>query len=278
MDLTSKTLSALVISAAAASSAHAVTFTAFSFSSQVSTSGAFSGVNGIYGNADVRLDGVSFGGNSYGPAALQTVSSTSIVLDDGLDAVNGGGNLAAGHGINAAADNWAPQGPRTVTPTGADLQAALANTNLTSIVVTRENPSTAIVDVTFAAPQKTFLFYERGANSDLQVQALNASNQVIGTYIILRANYDATGIIVSTDNGAFQLAGQALGSLGLQTDEAVTRLRLSSYRSDVINFNGPDYKVLAVTAVPEPETYALMLSGLGALVLLSRRRTLKGQK
>lgn len=73
----------------------------------------------------------------------------------------------------------------------------------------------------------------------------------------------------------FQLAGQALGSLGLQTDEAVTRLRLSSYWSDVLNFNGPDYKVLAVTAVPEPETYALMLSGLGTLVLLSRRRTLR---
>lgn len=154
--------------------------------------GAFGGVNGIYGNADVRLDGVSVGGNSYGRAALQTVSSTSIVLDDGLDAVNGRGNLAAGHGINAAADTWAPQGPRTVTPTGADLQAALANTNLTSIVVRRENPGTAIVDVTFAAPQKTFLFYERGANSDLQVQALNATNQEIGTYTILRANYDAT--------------------------------------------------------------------------------------
>lgn len=251
----------------------AVTFTAFSFDSEVSTSGVFSGVNGIYGNGDVRLDSVRFGGVTHGPATLQTVSSTSIVLDDGLDAVNGGGNLAAGHGIHAAADNWAGQGPSTVLPTSTDLQAALANTNLTSIVVTRENPGTAILDVGFATPQSTFLFYERGGNSDLQVQALNASNQVIGSYTILRSNYDATGIVISTDNGAFQLAGQTLGSIGLRTDEAVSRLRLSSYRSDVLNYNGPDYKVLAVSAVPEPGTYAFLLAGLGGVALAARRRT-----
>jgi hypothetical protein len=273
MDLASKTLSAFAaLVAVAALPAHAVTFSAFSFDSQVSTSGAFGGVNGIYGNGDVRLDGVSFGGNSYGQSALRTVSSATIVLDDGLDAVNGGGNLAAGYGINAAADNWAAQGPATVTPTSADLHSALANYNLSSIVVTRENPGAAILDVTFDTPQNTFLFYERGANSDLQVQALNASNQVIGSFTILRANYDATGIIISTDNGAFQLAGQALGGIGLQTDEAVTRLRLSSYRSDVLNFNGPDYKVLAVSAVPEPQTYALMLAGLGAVGFVAARR------
>ena len=33
-----------------------VVFTPFAFNSTVSTSGAFGGVNGIYGNGDVRLD------------------------------------------------------------------------------------------------------------------------------------------------------------------------------------------------------------------------------
>lgn len=252
---------------------HAVTFTPFAFASQVSTSGAFGGVNGIYGNGDVRLDNVSFGGNSYGPAQIQTVAGASIVIDDGIDATYGGGNLAAGRGINALADGWAPQGPATVTPTGANLAAALGNLNLSSIVVTREGAGTAVLDVSFASPVDSFLFYERGFNSDLQVQALNASNQVIGTYTILRANYAQTGIVITTDNGAFLNNGQALGSIGLRSDQPVSRLRLSSYRSDVLSFNGPDYKLVAVSAVPEPGVAAMWLAGLGGLSLVVRRRT-----
>lgn len=272
-----KTLGALAAAGAAfaAAPAHAVVFDAFAFDSQVSTSGLFGGVNGIYGNGDVRLDSVSFGGTTYSQAQITTVASARIVLDDALDAVNGGGNLAAGRGINSVADNWAPQGPATVTPTSADLYGALANHNLTSLVVTRENPGSAVLDVSFATPTDTFLFYERGFNSDLQVQALNASNQVIGSYTILRANYANTGIVVSTDNGAFLLAGQALGSIGLHTDQAVSTLRLSSYRSDVLNYNGPDFKVLGVSPVPEPETYALMLAGLGMVGLVASRRRVR---
>jgi hypothetical protein len=274
MDVVRKTFSLIATAAAAAAvlPAHAVNFTAFTFDSQVSTSGLFGGVNGIYGNGDVRLDSVSFGGNSYGQNRITTVAGASIVLDDGLDTTNGGGNLAAGRGINAVADTWVGEGPATVTPNSSDLYGALANYNLTSIVVTRENPGSAVLDVSFATPTDTFLFYERGFNSDLQVQALNADNRVIGSYTILRANYNPTGIIISTDNGAFQLQGQGLGSIGLQTDEAVSRLRLSSYRSDVLNYNGPDFKVLAVSAVPEPETYALMLAGLGAVLFVAARR------
>ncbi len=269
-----KTLTALATATAAlaAMPSHAVVFDAFAFDSQVSTSGLFGGVNGIYGNGDVRLDSVSFGGNTYSQAQITTVSSAKIVLDDALDAVNGGGNLAAGRGINSVADTWATQGAATVTPTNADLYGALANHNLSSIVVTRENPGSAVLDVSFATPTDTFIFYERGFNSDLQVQALNAANQVIGSYTILRANYTNTGIVISTDNGAFLLAGQGLGSIGLHTDQAVSTLRLSSYRSDVLNYNGPDFKVLGVSAVPEPETYALMLAGLGLVGLVACRR------
>ncbi len=253
--------------------AQAVTFGAFAFDTQASTSGLFGGVNGIWGNGDVRLDSVSFGGKTFSQSALQTVSDARIVLDDGLDAVNGGGNLAAGRGVNSVADAWVGQGPATVTPNSADLKAALADFNLTSLVVTRENPGSAVLDLSFATPTNNFLFFERGFNSDLQVQALNASDQVIGSFTILRANYTPTGIIVSTDNNAFVLAGQQLGSIGVQSDEAVSRLRLSSYRSDVLNYNGPDYKVLAVAAVPEPQTHALMLAGLGALCFMARRRS-----
>lgn len=256
--------------------AHAVTFNSFSFGSQASTSGLFGGVNGIWGNGDVRLDTVTFAGNSYGSSSIQTASNVRIVLDDGIDLVNGGGNLAAGRGVNASADAWAPEGPATVTPGSADLLSALANRNLTSLVVTRENVGSAVIDVHFSAPTNDLLFFERGANSDLQVQALNAADQVIGTYTILRSAWQATGIIVSTDNGAFVLAGQELGAIGLHSDEAISRLRLSSYRSDLLNFNGPDYKVLAVSPVPEPGSWAMLLAGLGAAAFIRRRAGLGG--
>lgn len=263
---------AAAIAVVLAGPAHAITFTPFAFASQVSTSGAFGGVNGIYGSGDVRLDSVTFGGNSYGAAQIQTVSGANIVLDDGIDATYGGANLAAGRGINSAADGWVTQGPATVTPTSADLAAALGNLNLSSIVVTREGNGASVLDVSFASPVDSFLFYERGFNSDLQVQALDATDHVIGTYTILRAGYANTGIIVTTDNGAFLNNGQALGSIGLRSDQPISRLRLSGYQSDVLSFNGPDYKVLAVSAVPEPGPLTLWLAGLGGLGWLVGRR------
>jgi hypothetical protein len=37
--------------------------------------------------------------------------------------------------------------------------------------------------------------------------------------------------------------------------------------------NTPDLFYVASLAIPEPDTYALMLSGLGVLVLIARRKT-----
>lgn len=250
----------------------AVNFSAFAFDSAVSTSGLFGGVNGIYGNGDVRLDSVSFNGTTLTQSALQTVSSTRIVLDDGIDVARGGHNLAAGRGINSVADNWVGQGPATITPTSADLQGALANYNLSSIIVTREAPGLAIVDVDFAKPTDTFFLWERGANSDLLVEALDDQGGVVGSYTVLRQNYANTGIIVTTDNGSFLNNGQALGAIGFRTDQAVSHLRLASFNTDVLDYNGPDYKILAAAPVPEPTTWALLLGGLGVLVQLGVRR------
>lgn len=266
-------LAVAALATAALPAQAAVNFSAFSFESAVSTSGAFGGVNGIYGSGDVRLDGVSFNGGTLTQSGLQTVADTRIVLDDGIDVARGGHNLAAGRGINSVGDGWVGEGQATITPASADLQGALANYNLSSIIVTREAAGLAIVDVSFAKPTDTFFLWERGANSDLLVEALDDNGGVIGSYTVLRQNYANTGIVITTDNGSFLNNGQALGSIGFRTDALVSHLRLASFNTDVLNYNGPDYKILAsAQPVPEPASWALVLGGLGIVGRLAARR------
>jgi hypothetical protein len=257
--------------------AHAASFLPFSFVSKTSTSGPYDP------SRDVRLDSVTVGSTVYGD--LQVVSEATIVLDDGVDATRGGGNFAAGRAPNAPADAWAPEGPATVTPTSTDLRDALGNRNLTSLAVTREAIGTAILDVSFATPTNTFFFYERGSatvagNSDLLVEALNDDGQVIAAYKILRGGYTDTGLVVSTDVGAFSVLNVRLGSIGLHLDVLTSRLRLISTQAANFQDGGPDYKVLATEAplasVPEPGTLGSVVLGMTGLALLGRRRAERG--
>jgi hypothetical protein len=120
-------------------------------------------------------------------------------------------------------------------------------------VVTREAIGTAILDVRFATPTNTFFFYERGSatqagNSDILVEALDGDGAVIGAYKILRANYTDTGLVVSTDVGAFSVLDVKLGSIGIQLDVNVSRLRLISTQASNVQDGGPDWKILASAA------------------------------
>lgn len=227
-------------------------FTLFSFESVVSTSGAFS-------DGDVRLDGVVYGRTRLPGWALQTVKRAKILVDDGVDEARGGHNLASGQGINSALDDWADEGPATITPTGDDLAASLDNLNLASIVVTRENVGTASVELSFAVPVNTLFFWERGnttspttANSDLLVEALDFRGEVSASYRLLRSAYTPTGIAITTWNGSFASPSTPtgtppqLGSAGLALDGAARRFRLTSVQEAEggLRDDGPDYKLV----------------------------------
>jgi hypothetical protein len=231
----------------------------FSFTTQVSTSGA-------YADGDVRLESITAAGETWRRRDLQTVRSATILVDDGVDVARGGHNLAAGQGINSVPDSWETEGPATITPTGDDLAGSLGNFNLTSIVVTRENVGTASVEVEFHKPSKAFFFWERGstaspttANSDLLVEALDPRGRVVASHKLLRTEYTPTGIAITTWNGSFASPSTPegtppqLGAAGLSIDAPIKRLRLTSVQQDVggVRDDGPDYKVIAA----DPEAW-----------------------
>lgn len=227
-------------------------FTPFTFESKVSQSGAFD-------DGDVRLDAVVVQGKTIPSFFLATVRHAEILIDDGVDVNRGGHNLASGQGINSELDDWAPQGPATIEPTGDDLAASLGNYNLTSIVVTRENVGTASIEITFPYPVNRLFFWERGsvnspttANSDLLVEALDWRGRVVASTKLLRTQYVPTGIEITTWNGSFASPSSPtgvkpqLGAAGLALNGVARRFRLTSVQEPEggVRDDGPDYKVI----------------------------------
>jgi len=208
---------------------------------------------------DVRLDGVVINGVTYTKDQIQLVSSATIVIDDAVDVVRGGGNLAAGYGIGADRDSWVADGAATTTPSSGDLADNFGNFNLTSIVATREAVGTTIYEVGFATPTDTLLLFERGSSGDVLVSALNKDGRVLGSYKVRdgendagrKSDYVPTGIVVTTFvKEGFVNDGQELGSVGLRFSEPVSRFRFTSYQEPEgeggSRFNGADLKVFAL--------------------------------
>lgn len=122
------------------------------------------------------------------------------------------------------------------------------------------------------APASTALYYVNADNDTLGFAPTGFNNPTITTVGSLGADvFSATGFeITNTSNayGAFTLAGNpgdsGLFSVNLATGNAI---QIASF---VGNVNGLTSAPLS--PVPEPETYALMLSGLGLIGFVSRRR------
>ncbi len=159
-------------------------------------------------------------------------------------------------------------------PDANDIVSALGNLNLNSIIDTEDKNGTSVFDLFFDQPVNSFFFWERGMNSDLLVEALDASGNVVGdSFKITRDLWGAAGYSIDTTE---ILAAQQVGSYGLKFASDVAGVRLSSFNKGVGSFNGPDYKVVA-TKVPEPASLAALGLSAGALLLSKRRRQLAGE-
>ncbi len=119
-------------------------------------------------------------------------------------------------------------------------------------------------------------------NERVKVTAFNSVNSTSQT-----ATLTATG-----DNSAsWTFNGQTIVSMSLAADGSAGAWRVSdpfgSFQYDSIVFGaasgvcrnsgclGSDYALMAVTVAPEPQVFALMLAGLGAVGFLARRRRLQ---
>lgn len=198
-------------------------------------------------------------GHSHPASDLQLVSAIKIVQDDAVDAERGGGNLTAGYGIGADLDPLIGQGTGSTTPSPEVLTAAQANLNLSSLIAVRENPGTAIYEVTFEQPTDRLLLWERGNSGDVQVTALDETGTEIGSLLVLdgakdgdkTSTYTPTGIFVTTYvQDGFLNQGQQLSAVGLKLDSPAKTFRFTVLQEPeaegAVRYNGPDLKILAL--------------------------------
>lgn len=196
--------------------------------------------------------------------------------------VNNSGAASTERGDNASL----PQGLEVsglVNPTGLDIATYLGNRNLNNLIDTEDDGSFKInlffEDVITAdhTGLDNLFFWERGQNSDLNIQAIDSTGNLIGTALKLSRNQqgDAGFSINTTEIHEIQTVGTwgvSLSQLGVQSAAGIRVIANSSN-------SGPDFKVLArksdsVKSVPEPS----MMLGLGlisTILLVTRRRVPK---
>lgn len=210
---------------------------------------------------DIFLDSITLQNN-------QTISDFSLVDRANIlsnDLYTGGQT----GGASADLGDGATIGLAEQAIDNAGVVAALGNRYLSSIIDTEDTGSFSI-DVGFDASVSNLLFWERGGNSKLDVQALDSTGNLIGNLLTLSSDTWPSANF-SLDTTEID-SPQPVSSIGVQlADLGVTNpidsLRLSSNA----DYNGPDFKVVGTAAVPEPGTIAGLAIASG-LLLVRRRR------
>ncbi|NES99543.1 MAG: PEP-CTERM sorting domain-containing protein [Sphaerospermopsis sp. SIO1G1] len=170
-------------------------------------------------------------------------------------------------------------------PDNEAITAFLGTDNLNNIIDT-EDVGSFKIDVFFEHQIRqdnsgldSLFFWERGMNSDLGIQALDANGNVIGNYKKItetRFNSNFAGFNINTGEIG---SAQRVGSWGINLDElgvsGLSGLRLTADET----FNGPDFKVIArggdhKAKVPEPTTI-LGLGAVAGMTLLRRRQKMQ---
>ncbi len=199
------------------------------------------------------------------------INAVNIVYND----LYTGGNTGA---ASADIGDLATTGIKQELLTNEGAKAVLNNLNLNNIIDT-EDTGKFTLDLHFDKAVDNIFLWERGMNSKLDIQALDANGNAMGNLLKLAnsGNWNYAGFSIDTQ----EISGaQPVGSIGLSlADFGLSGGLIRSVRviSEGKSYNGPDFKLVGSAAaqakVPEPST----LLGLGAVVagaLVTRRRRL----
>ena len=164
-------------------------------------------------------------------------------------------------------------------PDNVQIANFLGNSNLNNIIDTEDSGSFNInlfFDSVLRADDSgldSLFFWERGMNSDLSVQAIDETGQIIGNAIkLLQKDQAKADFKINTEE---IVGNQEVGSWGVSlTDLGVNNLSGIQVWADA-SFKGPDFKVVArKTSVPEPGTI-IGLGSVAALAFIRRRKSNK---
>ncbi|MEM9149194.1 MAG: exosortase-dependent surface protein XDP2 [Cyanobacteria bacterium P01_F01_bin.3] len=251
-----------------AGSVIALSSPANAFSFQTNYTSSLTGNDAAKG--DIFLNSVTLGDGST-ISDFTLINAANIVSND----IYTGGNSGA---ASADIGDMATTGLRQEALTNEGAQAVMNNLNLNNIIDT-EDKGSFVLDLKFEQAVDNIFLWERGMNSRLDLQALDASGNVIGNLLKLANSrtWDDAGFDINTNEIR---RAQNVGSIGISlmdlgvTADSISALRISSHGKA---YNGPDFKLLGSVAsvdseeVPEPSA----LIGLGAVVagmVASRRK------
>jgi hypothetical protein len=220
---------------------------------------------------DIWLQSVEFGGDVYTEFSL--VNDAKIVSND-LWTTGNEGAASADKGDNATT------GVKVEKATAASLITNLNNTNLNNIVDTEDKGSFAI-DLFFDKAVDNVLLWERGQNSALGLQAIDANGNLLGNNVVvdfrqLDKNLYYAGYSIDTQEigGAQKVNSYGISLAEFAVGGPIVGVRATSLGSQ---YNGPDWKVMGTTApdaVGTPEPFSMIGSALalGGAAILKRRK------
>jgi hypothetical protein len=228
-------------------------FTPFNFTTNYSQSGSGS----FDPTQDIGLDSVMFGSHTVSSftyaSSLESFGNndTTTTLED-----SSLGPFSSDRGDNASGIN-------VENPTDSNLLTSLANNNLNNIIDGEDAAAGAGMKIFFNQPTNHLFFFERGGNSDLTVNLINADGSLGADYILNRGDFRDAGFSIDT----MEIFGaQKVVSRGLRHSQNIFGVKLTAHAGS----NGPDFKVVGAN-VPVPTPSMFLGLGLMAWKTLKRR-------
>ena len=273
-----------------ASGAHAVSLVGINSSNQISIFDSSNVEGAIFNTITGAAFGESFIGIDLRPSNNLVYGLTRSNNIYTIDAATGSSSFVAalnspiislgksyGIDFNPVADRGTGASLRLISSTG-DNYAVNATTGVVTVATSIASGYTGVsytnsdASTPSTAPASTALYYINSSNDTLNVATSGFNNPTITTVGTLGAD-------ILSANG-FDILANGIGYAAVNMDDGLLKSKLLSINTStgaatvVGTFNGT-INGLTVAPVPEPETYALLVAGLGLVGAVSRRKSKK---